>query len=803
MTHYYLRNAINRIQHNKYISLINVVGLTIGISCCVLIFMFVFDELQFDKKFPFKERLYRVYGNNFGSGENWMANQPNRLYDRIAEEIPEVEKATVLCMRDLTINMENNLSDEHFAFTDSTVFDITGWKLISGNPHYVLDRAMTVVISKSAAKRLFANKNPIGEKIRFQKDIDLTITGIFEDVPANTHISADFLTSKLTRDSTSSGEDHWGNFSSSIFVRLLPHANPDEVSKKITALWFKYSENVQTKIPNKTTFKLQPLKEIYLYSGFLYSNSSLRYGNYLLVIGFSVIGILILIIACFNYLNLTIAQANERGVEVGIRKTSGAFRSALYHQFLIESSLLTTIALVASLLAVHLILPWFNNFTDKNLSLINAFPALFYFIAAVIAFIILSAGVYPAFVMSNIEIISILKGKTNFWSEKKKKFRLFHQGLSRSLVAAQFTISVILIICALFVQKQMNFVRNYNTGFSKSQIMVIESTWDGKQNDRYNIMKDFCSRIPEVESITAGSNVPTDGFNNYGSPVLTTHPDAQTSIGFINVDYDYLTFLDAKIVQGRNFNKALASDSLAVIVSESCLKQLGTDKVIGESLDGLWDGRKRTIIGVVQDIHFTDLHSATYPLLFMVNHAWMTNSIRLLIKFKTENYSKVRTQLETKWKELCPDELFSYFFLEEKFEENYRKDNHMAFLMNSFTLMSVLLCVMGLGGLAVFAVQKRTKEIGIRKVNGAHIIQIVSMLNKDFIRWIAISFVIACPIAWFAMHKWLENFAYKTELSWWVFALAGLLALAIALFTVSWQSFRAATRNPIKSLRYE
>lgn len=803
MVFYNLKYALKRIVYNKYLSVVNIIGLAIGISCCTLIFLFVYDELQYDKTFPFKDRLYRVYGNNFDGGDNWITSQPNRLYDHIVKEIPEIEKATLLCLREYTVTHGNTLSDEHFAFTDTSVFDITGWKLISGNPRYVLNGPMTVVISESAAQKLYGNKNPIGEKLRIKRDIDLTITGVFKDIPANTHIYADYLTSKFTRDSISSGEDHWGNFSSSIFVRLRPGTNPYEVSNKITALWLKNAENEMTKLPGKIQFKLQPLADIYLHSGSFQNDSSLRYGNYMTVVGFSIIGVLILFIACFNYLNLTIAQADERGKEVGIRKTSGASISSLYYQFITESAVFTVIALFVSLLIIHAIFPWFNQFTDKQLSLSGAFPAILYFVGGIVAFIIACTSLYPAFVMSSFETISILKGKTNIWVDKKLKLQTFHQTLSKSLVGIQFTISVALIICALFVHKQMQFIRNYDTGFNKSQIMVIHSTWDGKQNQRYKIMKDFCSAIPEIEMVTAGSNYPTDGFNNYGSPVLTSNPDVETSIGFINVDYDYLPVLEAKFLQGRNFDRNLASDSSAIIVSESCLKQLGTSDIIGKTIQGLWDERKRTVIGVVKDIHYSDLHSEAYPVVFMLNHEWMTNSTRILIKFKTEHHTQVRLKLEKKWKELCPDELFTYFFLEEKFETNYRKDRHTAFLMNAFTLLSVLLCVLGFTGLVAFSVQKRTKEIGIRKVNGARTTEVMAMLNREFIKGVVIAFIIACPISWYAMHKWLEGFAYKTELSWWVFALAGLLALVVAMLTVSLQSWRAATRNPVESLRYE
>lgn len=802
MITYYLKNTFKRIVHDKYISSVNITGLAIGISCCILIFLFVYDELQFDKTFPFKDRLFRVYGNNFAGGDRWLANQPNRLYDHIAE-IPEIEKATVIGLREYTVTNGNTLSDEHFAFTDSTVFDITGWKLISGNPRYVLNEPMTVVISESAARKLYGNKNPIGNKVRFKKDIDLTITGIFIDVPANTHIYADYLTSKLTRDSISPGEDHWGNFSSSIFVRLRPDADPVEVSHKITALWMQYSDDAKNKIPGTTQLKLQPVSDIYLHSGSFYSDSSLRYGNYTAVVGFSIIGIFILIIACFNYLNLTISQVNERSKEVGIRKTIGASKSSLYYQFLLESAIFTFISLLLSIFIIQAILPWFNQFTDKHLTLLNVAPPILYFIVGMVAFIIACTGLYPAFIMSNFDPVSILKWTPVFRSDKNLKLRIFHQVLSKSLVSVQFTITATLIICALFVQKQMKFIRNYDTGFNKTQIMVIQSTWDGNQNARFKIMKDFCSSIPGIEMVTAGSNVPTTGFNNYGSPVLTTNRDATTSIGFISVDYDYLPCLEARFLQGRNFDRNLASDSLAVIVTESCLKQLGTDDVLGQTLDGLWDGRKRTVIGVIKDIHFTDLHSETYPLLFMVNHQWLTNCTQLLIKFNTPHYSQIRLQLEKKWKELCPDELFTYFFLEEKFEENYLRDRHTAFLMNAFTVLSILLGVMGLTGLVAFTVQKRTKEIGIHKVNGAHTVEVLTLLNHDFLRWTAISFLIACPIAWYAMHKWLENFAYKTGLNWWIFAAAGAIAMIVALLTVSFQSWRAATRNPVESLRYE
>jgi putative ABC transport system permease protein len=552
-----------------------------------------------------------------------------------------------------------------------------------------------------------------------------------------------------------------------------------------------------------TALKLQPFQDIYLHSNNIYQAGYNKNGNYWTLISLSAIGILILIIACFNFLNLSMAQNSERGVEVGIRKTFGAGQIEIYKQILIENSVFVIISLNISLILVNLFVPWFNNFISKELSLAGALPYIFYFITIVIIFIIICTAFYPSFVLANFETVTVLKGKINLFDSKNWLYKTFHENISKWLVTLQFTISVCLIICALFIIKQLHFIRTFDVGFDKSQIMVIYNTWDGKQDSRFDIIKNMCAQMPEVEMVSSGCNVPTDGYNNSCNPTLLNNPNIKANAGLISVDYNYLSCIGAHLIDGRNFNPLLVSDSSAIIITKSCVKELGLTDPIGEWVENLWDGRKREIVGVVNDINFNTLHIKSQPLIFLAHHKWMTNRTKILIKFKSRNFAIVKSKLEAKWKELCPEEIFGYFFMDDKFEANYHDDNNNAFLINIFTSLSILLCIMGLAGLVMFTVQKRSKEIGIRKVNGANTFEIIGLINKDFLISIAIAFIIGSPIAYYIINLWLRNFAYRTTLDWWVFVFAFAVAMLISIITTSLQSWHVATRNPVESLKYE
>jgi putative ABC transport system permease protein len=799
MFFYYLKFAFRNLRRHKAFSIINVLGLSIGLTSCLLACLFIQDELKFDKHFTNTNSVYRLVGNNF-DGVNISYSQPAVFLSLLLEKYPEIESGNCIIKQVLNIGYnQKHFIENNFIYSDSNFFKFYGWKLLIGNPDNVLNAPSKVVISAKKAKELFGNEDPVGKVLTLELSHILTVTGVFKDIPSQSQIKADFIASKSTL-KTFSPEvlTTWGNFGSSLSLKLLPSANLTDLMQKISQLWNNNPLNdcCGEKGPD-VHLKLQQFSKVYFQT---VTMNGEKLGNSVYIIGFSVIAGILLIIALFNYINLSIAQIANRFLEAGVKKVVGASFTNLYKQLLVETSMYVFIAIFLSNFFLETVLPGFNSFTGKNIEFaLFSNPVFLVFNIAIFLFTIISTSLYPALYFARIQPLAAINSGKYCLSSKLGKRSYFWD----IMVTTQFALAIFLIVSAFMVNKQLYFIRNTDSGFVRENVISIENGWDHSLEKRYQLYKEKILKLPEVTMVSSGINVPPDRIWNFGAQrVVNSSSKLIANCGFISVDYDYFKVLGCKIVEGRDFDRSLNTDENKCIISETFRRKMGEKNPIGILLDGLWEEKKREIIGVVNDINFNTLHDEIKPEIFLLHHS-LPSHYHILVKFKTANTAALLTKLEKLWIEMAPEEPFTYFFLDEKFESNYRKEIQVAKILNILTVVAIFLCCLGLFGLALFVVNNRTKEIGIRKINGASVLQILLIVNKPFIQWITIAYIIACPVALWVIQGWLQDFAYKTKISWWIFALAGLLSLWIALLTASFHSIKAATRNPVEALRYE
>jgi putative ABC transport system permease protein len=799
MFFYYLKFAFRNLRRHKVFSIINVLGLSIGLTGCLLACLFIQDELKYDKHFTNTNSVYRLVGNN-ADGVNISYYQPAVFLPLILEKYPEIESGNCIIKRDLNIGYnQNHFIANDFIFSDSNFFKFYGWKLLTGNPDNVLNAPGNVVISSKKAKELFGNEDPVGKVLTLELTNVLTITGVFKDFPSQSQIKTDFIASKSTLKTVNPGVlASWGNYGSSLNLKLLPTADLSDLMQKISQLWNNNPLNdcCGEKGPN-VHLRLQQFRKVYFQTMTINGE---KLGNSIYIIGFSVIAGILLIIALFNYINLSIAQIASRFLEAGVKKVLGASFTNLYNQLLVETSMYVFIAILISNFFLGTILPGFNSFIGKNIEFaLFTNPVFLVFNIAIFLFTIISTSLYPAFYFARIQPLAAINSGKYCLSSKLGKRSYFWD----VMVTMQFALAIFLIVSAFMVNKQLYFIRNTDSGFVRENVISIQNGWDSSLEKRYQLYKEKILKLPEVTMVSSGLNVPPDRIWNSGSPKVVNSPSKLiANCGFISVDYDYFKVLGCKIVEGRDFDRTLNTDENKCIISETFRRKMGEKNPIGIILDGLWEEKKREIIGVVNDINFNTMHDEIKPEIFLLHHS-LPSHYHILVKFKTANTAALLTKLEKLWIEMAPEEPFTYFFLDEKFESNYRKEIQVAKILNILTGVAIFLCCLGLFGLALFVVNNRTKEIGIRKINGASILKILYLVNKQFIQWITIAYIVACPLALWVIQGWLQDFAYKTKISWWIFALAGLLSLWIALLTASFHSIRAATRNPVEALRYE
>ena len=792
----YLKIAFRNLWRHRVFSFINIMGLTVGMTACFLIFLYIRFELSYDSFHAKADRTYRIVSDIKtptevinGSGPSWAV--PHHL----PKEFPEVEATVRVSGASLLVRKGDvKFQEENTLWADSTFFQVFDFKLIKGNPKAALKDQFSIVFTESAAKKYFGKSDPIGQTILLTGEgLNATVTGVMKDIPDNSQIKADMLVSMstLTGNFNKGLDDQWSNYGSSAFVLLKPGTDPKVFQSKLPGFLEKYSGKAMKESQMYVTLILEPLKDVYLYSKRDGKNNR-NTGNINNVYIFSVVAVFILLIACINFVNLTTARSTERAKEVGIRKVVGAAKTQLARQFVGESVLICLIAFGLTLALSAALLPLFNQLSGKNVSLgifENSTNILMFFLASI--GIGLLAGIYPALVLSSFKPVIVLKGR----------FATGTRGiiLRKALVVAQFSISIALIIGTIVVYNQMKYMRSRELGFSKDQMVIIKTGNDPAKD----AFRQSLTSIPAVKSTAMSSSVPGTGNPGAYSEIENKNGDLQiANLDLYFVDFDYIPHFKIQMAAGRPFSKEFLTDTTqAMILNEAAVKMFGyasAQEAIGRRFKQ-W-GREGKIIGVIKNFHFRALQEPIKPLSMRIEPG---GANLVSVNISSANVPATIADIESKWKSLVPNRPFSYFFLDEFFDQQYRSEERFGKLFLNFAILAIFISCLGLLGLASYSTMQRTKEIGIRKVMGASVRGIINLLSKEFLKLVIISFFIAMPLAWYLMNMWLEDFAYRTNIGWWVFVIAGMIALVIALFTVSFQAVRAAVANPVRSLRTE
>jgi putative ABC transport system permease protein len=800
----YFKIAFRNIWRNKSFSVINLLGLSVGISVCFIIMLFVQDELSYDRFNVKADQIVRVvFKANINGGKIFESNVMPPVAQTIKNDYPEVEEATRLQTNGTpTVTYQDKtFKDDELAFVDANFFSVFTLPFVKGDAKTALQQTNTVVITQELAKKYFGNVDPIGKVLTFNKNALLKVTGVMEKIPADSHFHFDMFGSMATLPEAT--KPTW--MSSNFFTYLLLKKDYDykKLEAKFPGMVEKYMgpqiaqsmgmslSQFRTK-GNDLGFALQPLTDIHLHSN---SNFELSpSGNIKYVYIFGAIGIFILLIACINFINLSTASASKRAKEVGVRKVMGSGQVELVKQFLLESVVLTFIALFIAYLLVWLALPIFNTLSDKNLQFGYQLKPLLSFL--VLGLIVgLLAGIYPAFFLSSFQPIAIIKGKLG---KSNKSF-----GLRSGLVIFQFFISVSLIISTIVVYQQMRFIQNKKLGYDKEQLLVLPNSWALGKNEK--LFKEQLLKDPRVINATISGYKPAGPSNSNNAMFYPEGKENQVMKALrYDVDEQYIPTLGMQLSAGRNFSKTFATDSSAVIINETAAKAFGLgsnsvgQRIIRQKNSDNGKNLPYTVIGVVKDFNFKSLHEPITPLLMVLKPEW-----GLIIKVKTGDITSLLSFMKQQWDKFSQEEPFTYSFMDDLYDKTYSLEAKTGRILNIFTVLTILVACLGLFGLAIYTAEQRTKEIGIRKVLGASVIQVVNMLSKDFLKLVLIACLIAFPLSYWMMHNWLQDFAYRINFSLWIFALAAFIALCIALFTISFQAVKAALANPVKSLRSE
>ena len=789
----YFKIAFRNLWKHKVFSFINIMGLTVGMTACFLIFLYVRFELSYDNMHGKADRIYRLVSDIktpsdliHASGPAW-AVPPNTKHD-----FPEVEEFVRVSGNSFLVRKGNiKFQEEKSVLADSAFFKVFDFPMVRGNRETALSAPLSLVLTESTAKKYFGKQDAMGQTLLLTGDaIPAKVTAVIKDIPENSQIQADMIVSMstLTGKWDTTLDKQWGNYGSSAFLLLKPGADPKSLEKKFPAFLERRNGDEMKKLQMYPTLFLEPLRDVYLHS----TRDGAKTANIKNVYIFSLIAIFILLIACINFINLTTARSTERAKEVGIRKVVGAIKNQLAKQFIGESVIVCVLAFIFTFFLAMLLIPPFNQLAGKTITTgVFDHPGYLALLFGAAVTIGLLAGFYPALVLSSFQPITVLKGK--FSSGAKGIF------LRKGLVILQFSISIVLITGTLIVYQQMNYMRNQNLGFDKEQMVVIESNGDpAKEAFRQSL-----TTIPSVKSVALSSSVPGGGNPGAYSEVENQKGDMQiANLELYFVDFDYIPNYSMKMVAGRAFSRDFKTDTTqAMVLNESAVKLLGyasPGDAVGKRFRQ-W-GREGKIIGVMKDFHFRSLQQEIKPLSMRIE----PNGCHLISANITgNNVPATLAAIEEKWKTLIPNRPFNYFFLDEFFDRQYRSEQRFGNLFLNFAILAIFISCLGLLGLASYSTYQRTREIGIRKVMGASVSGIVHLLSKEFLALLFIAFVIASPIAWLVMHRWLEDFSYRIGIHWWIFMISGTIAFVVAIFTVSFQAIRAALANPVISLRTE
>jgi len=789
----YLKVAFRQLWRHKVYSFINILGLTAGMTACFLIFLYVRFELSYDKMHSKGDRIYRLVCDTKTPSETLhesITSAPMAI--NIKRDFPEVEDAVRIDESSFLVRRGDiKFQEEKSLYADSGFFTVFDFPLLKGDPKTALKEPMSIVLSETTARKFFGDEDPMGQTLILRGDnIPMKVTGIMKDMPWNIHFRADVVVSMTTQTQhlNTRRDEQWGNFGMYSYLLLKEGADPGKLEAQFPQFLERRNGKEMKESQMYFTLTLEPLKDVYLKS----PRNSPSKGNMSNVYIFSIIAAFILGIACINFVNLATARASERAREVGIRKVVGASRRKLIIQFIGESILVSYLAFLCAVVLATVLLPLFNQLAGKTISASiteNASTILTLLLMA--SGIGLLSGIYPAFILSGFKPIMVLKGR----------FSTSRLGvmLRQGLVVTQFTIAICLIAGTIVVYNQLQYMRNRDLGFNKEQTLVMDFFYDRNVQS----LKTEIEKIPGVNSASLSSSLPGATNNIAYTQIENRTGEMQTTnLDVYFIDHRFIDQYKLKVVAGRKFLTSLHSDSTdAMIVNEEAVKIFGyssAEEIIGKRFSQ-W-GREGRVIGVIRNFNFQSLQQSIKPLTLRIEpESYHFISMRV----STQRLSETIAAIENKWKAAIPNRPFTYFFIDESFDRQYRSEERFGNLFLIFTIIAILISCLGLFGLASYSTTRRVKEIGIRKVMGASVGSITGLLSKNFLKLVLISIIIGAPIAWLVMYRWLEDFAYRTEISWWVLPLTALVALTIALITVSFQAIKAAVANPVKSLRTE
>ena len=804
----YFKIAWRQLRKQKMYSAIKIGGFALSIAACLLIGLYIRNELSYDRSYPDTDQIYRLIGvyndnGNIEKGTDWPAPAAKAL----KADFPQIEIAGRLMPNNLmgaganevrrADRVENSYEDA-IIFADQQMLDILKLPMVYGNRSVALKNPGSMVITQRKAEKYFPGQNPVGKVMYLNDDKKhpVTIGGVIKDFPATSHLQADFFLTLAGVEFWPGEQNNWDDNNYTTYILVHKGTNVAQLEKEMTKdlIHNYYLPNMMRegvkdaqKQVAKASLHLQPVTDINLYSYDI--SDGLSHGDIRFIWLFGAVALFILIIACINFINLSTAKSANRAKEVGLRKVVGSYRSGLIQQFLVESLLYSFFSFAVGMLLAWLLLPYFNTLAGKSLTIPWSawwlLPAMFG--SAVVIGVV--AGLYPAFYLSGFRPAQVLKGALSAGSKSSV--------LRNGLVVFQFTTSIILIISTLVIYNQMNYILNKKVGFDKDQVVIIQGTYTLGNNIKN--FKSELSKIAAVKSVSISDYLPISGGKRNGNQFFNegrVNIDAPVGGQYWQIDDNYIKTLGIKLIAGRNFSYDMPTDTQAVIINQTMAQKLNLKDPIGKRIT---NGSLFTVIGVVQDFNFENMHQKIDPLAM---HFGISPST-IAVKIKTADMKNALAGITTTWKSFLPNQPMRYTFMDESFANMYADVQRMGRIFTTFAILAIIIACLGLFALSAFMAEQRSREIGIRKVLGASVSGITTLLSLDFVKLVVLSIVIASPIAWWAMNKWLQNFAYRIAVQWWVFFIAGIAAVFIALLTVSFQSIKAAIANPIKSLRSE
>lgn len=793
----YIKIALRNLKNNKNYSLVNITGLAIALACCVLIILYIDHELSYDRFHKNSNRIYRAV-KDIRASANRSAITPNPLGPSLKENFPEVENMVRVYgggPDNKTVSVgDKSFFEKNFYFTDPSFFDVFSFPLLKGNIETALSDPWSVVITEQASHKYFGDEKALGKTLLYENEHAFQVTGILEDIPDNSHFKSNFFASINCTPYLYRGDflEDWTQSSVHTYVLLKTGTDSKKFENKIgaylkTELTLQYEEGYS----DETKISLQPLIRIHLHSHYFAEfekNSDIR-----VVYFYSLIGVLILLIAGVNFMNITTARASTRTTEVGMRKVIGAERSQLIGQFLSESVILSFVSLCVALALAQLYIPWFGNLLGMEFSFrsLLSLPLLSGIIGMTLMVGLLS-GSYPAFFLSSFSPVKVLRGG---FGNNKKGLRL-----RTLLVTFQFICSIILIICTLVISRQVRFLKNKDLGFNKDNVLAVHvSDKDKALKAQYEALKNELLKNPDIRGVTSTSNLPHRNHAAKRLPVGEPGEGKFIQLNFMRVDCDFLNTLDAEMAQGRFFSKQIPSDRDSFVVNEAAAEKFEIEDPSGKNIP--WIRGNRPVIGVIKNFHFKSLHSRIQPLVLYLQKGG--NIDHILIKIQKGKIRDSISFIENTFHRFSPGRALNYFFIDEDIERMYRAENKFMRVFGYFTFLAIFIAFLGLFGLSAFSVQRRTKEISIRKVLGASVFNIMTLLSTNFLKLMLVANLFAWPLSYYFMRQWLSRFAYRRDLGILVFVGASCFTGVIGLLTLGFQALKAAKTDPVENLKYE